>query len=165
MPENRRQSRKRRRRESREDFDQRYRDRTEAKNEAARAELEPLEVGERPLAVTIGAVLSILLAITNVILWIAGVEVRGERQPLFPVLLFGGLLVVMGVGMLRMRYWAVLGMQALLGISLVILVLSVMLAGTIVSSLIIFFLVIIPLGALFWFLIKAMARIQMPERP
>src|SRR5688500_6051763 len=32
--------------------------RTEAKNEAARDELEPLEQGERPLVVTIGAIIS-----------------------------------------------------------------------------------------------------------
>ena len=36
--------------------------RTEAKNEAAREELEPLAEGERPLVVTIAAVISALVA-------------------------------------------------------------------------------------------------------
>jgi len=40
-----------------------------------------------------------------------------------------------------------------------------MLAGSLLSSILTVALAILPLGALFWFLIKAMARIQMPERP
>ena len=40
--------------------------RTEAKNEAAREALEPLAQGERPLVVTIGAVISALVAISSV---------------------------------------------------------------------------------------------------
>ena len=49
--------------------------RTEAKNEAARAELEPLAEGERPLVVTIGAVISALIAVSIVVGYLAGVEV------------------------------------------------------------------------------------------
>ncbi len=165
MAEGPRQKRKRKQREAREEFNVRYRERTERRNEAARAALEPLEEGDRPLAVTVGAVLALVLAALNVALWIAGIEVNGADQPLLPVVVFAVLLVVMGVGMLRMRYWAVLGMQALIGISLLVLTLSVMLAGSLLSSILTVALAILPLGALFWFLIKAMARIQMPERP
>ena len=51
-------------------------ERTEAKNEAARAELEPLAEGERPTVVTVAAVVSGLLALSIVIGWLAGVEVE-----------------------------------------------------------------------------------------
>ena len=63
--------------------------RTEAKNEAARAELEPLAEGERPTVVTIGAVISALIAISAIVGYVAGVQVtrigsdgieQGERD-------------------------------------------------------------------------------------
>jgi len=50
--------------------------RSELKNRAAREQLEPLEEGERPLVVTIGAVLSLAIAISIVVAWLAGVEVQ-----------------------------------------------------------------------------------------
>ena len=49
------------------------------RDEAARAELEPLAPGERPRAVTIAAVLAALLGIANLALLAAGWEVEGER--------------------------------------------------------------------------------------
>ena len=49
--------------------------RTEEKNEAAREALEPLAEGERPTIVTIGAVISALIAISAIVGYLAGVEV------------------------------------------------------------------------------------------
>ena len=66
-------------------------------------------------------------------------------------------------GMWRARYWAVLGMQAPLGILMLIFSVLVLTASN-VLTVVISIAVIAPAGALFWFLIKAMARIQMPER-
>jgi hypothetical protein len=113
--------------------------------------------------VTVGAAVAGVLAIGNPVAFAAGVEVQGKKPSLFSVLLLSVLLGVMAVGMLRMRYWAVLGMQALLGVSLVFSALSVMLAAPLVPGILITVFVLIPAGALFWFLVKAMARIQMPE--
>ena len=73
------------------------------------------------------------------------------------------LLVVAGAGMLALQYWAVLGFQTILGIQIVFF--SLYLIG--VQKL---WQAIIPLvaigllGWLFWKLIRAMARLQMPER-
>ena len=141
---------------------------SEIRNEQARDELEPLEEGERPLVVTIGAVLSILIAASIVIAWLAGVEVQvgntdiNERPSAFqvfpPAILFG----VMGYGMLRARYWAVLGFQAIMAIIMIGAFLT-LIAATSVFQAISTLVVLIAAGALFWFTVKALARIQMPE--
>jgi hypothetical protein len=139
--------------------------RAEAKNAAARAKLTPLAEGERPRAVTVGALVAVAFAIGNLVAWFAGLEVRDERQPFLPVAVLAALLLVTAWGMWRARYWAVLGMQALLGITLLIFGLLILLQATLLQALIYIAVVILPGGALFWFLVKAMARIQMPERP
>jgi uncharacterized membrane protein YdbT with pleckstrin-like domain len=148
--------------------------RTEAKNEAAREALEPLAAGERPTVVTIGAVISALIALSTIVGYAAGVEVtkigsdgieQGEdTAPLVSVVAVVVLMGVMGWGMWKARYWAVLGFQALLVIVLVAASLGLVqatewtqAAGTLV--------LIAGAGALFYFMIKALARIQMPQRP
>jgi hypothetical protein len=54
-------------------------------------------------------------------------------------------------------------MQALLGLLIVILSLVLFTAANVWGVLLILA-IVLPAGALFWFLIKAMARIQMPSR-
>ncbi len=139
--------------------------RSEEKNAAVRASLEPLAEGERPLAVTIGAVVAFLLAVANLGLYLAGVEIDGERpSPLS--LAFPALLLVAAWGMWRARYWAVLGMQAVLALVLIGFSISLMLfaaSGDVLRAAISLF-VLTAAGLLFWFMVKAMARIQMPER-
>jgi hypothetical protein len=74
------------------------------------------------------------------------------------------LLIVVAVGMWRARYWAVLGMQTLLALTIILSSLALLTAVNALAGLIAFVLVA-GCGTLFWFLVKAMARIQMPERP
>jgi anti-sigma factor RsiW len=129
---------------------------------AVRARLEPLAPGERPLAVTVSAILAGLIALSNVVLVIAGYEVDGSR-PVTGALVFAALMVIAAVGMWKLRYWAVLGFEALLGIALVFAALSLLVASNVVAVLLC--LAIIAVAApLFWFLIRAMARIQLPAR-
>jgi hypothetical protein len=147
--------------------------RTEARNQAARQELEPLEEGERPTVVTIGAVVSALIAVSAIVGYAAGVEVtkvgsdgieQGEdTAPLLSIVAVVGLMGTMAYGMWKARYWAVLGFQALLVIVLIAASLGLIQAtdwpqalGTTV--------LIAGAGALFYYMVKAMARIQMPER-
>jgi hypothetical protein len=138
--------------------------RSEAKNAAARAALEPLEPGERPVPVTVGAVIATVLAIGNVVLYLAGVKVSGQKPTLQGI---AGPTVIMAVcayGMWRAKYWAVLGMEALLG--LVIIIFALLLATAENLQAVLVSVAVMGLsGWLFWKLIKAMARIQMPERP
>ena len=138
--------------------------RSEAKNAAVRAELEPLEQGERPLAVTIGAVVTIALVVANIVVYAAGVEVRGDRPAFTGFLMFSALMVTMAWGLWRSKYWAVLGLEALLGLLIVIMGLVGLLSSNL-TDVLICLAILIPSGALFWFLIRAMARIQMPQRP
>jgi hypothetical protein len=140
------------------------RERSEAKNEAVRAALVPLEEGERPTVVTVAAIVAFALAAGNVIAWAAGLKVHGSR-PLFATVAFQALLMgSLAWGMWRARYWAVLGMQAILAILIVILAVLLLKASTALTVVIIVGL-IVGAGALFWKLVHAMARMQMPEHP
>jgi hypothetical protein len=74
------------------------------------------------------------------------------------------ILLVVAAGMWRARYWAVLGMQTLLALAMVGSALAVVGAGN-AGAIVLVIAILVSAGTLFWFLIKAMARIQMPERP
>ena len=133
----------------------------------------PLREDERPTVVTIGAVVSALIAVSAIVGYVAGVEVTKvgsdgieqgeERAPLFSVIVVVALMGTMAWGMWRARYWAVLGFQALLVLVLVAASLGLVQA-TEVAQAIGTTLLIAGAGAMFYFMIKAMARIQMPER-
>jgi hypothetical protein len=137
--------------------------RSRERDDAARAALVPLAPGERPRAVTAAALLAALIAAGNLALIVAGWEVDGER-PVAGGLVFTGVMVAAAVGMWMVRYWAVLGFQVLLGVSLVIALLGLLRASNLAGVLVCFAIIGIA-GPLFWFLIRAMARIQMPRRP
>jgi len=142
--------------------------RSELRNQQARAELEPLAEGERPGVVTIGAIVSFLIAASIVIAWLAGaeVDVRGsdvdERPNPLQVFPPAVLFAVMGWGMMRARYWAVLGFEAIMAIIMVGSFITLIAAATVFKA-ISAALVLAAAGALFWFTVKALARIQMPE--
>jgi hypothetical protein len=142
--------------------------RSRAKDDAARAALKPLAPGERPTAVTVGAIVAVALAVANVIAMIVGWDSLGGdtdegRAAVFTVV-WSVILLLVAWGMWRSRYWAVLGMQTLLAITLVLASLALIGAGSAVSA-IVLVLILVAAGTLFWFMVKAMARIQMPERP
>ena len=135
---------------------------TEARNAAVRAELEPLEPGERPTPVTIGAIVAVVLVIVQIPLYFT---FDGDDRP--PITTFGfftALMLVMAWGMWRSRYWAVLGFQALLALAILVVALAMTVASD-VWTVLICLVVVIPGSALFWFMVKALARIQMPDRP
>ena len=99
------------------------------KDAAARAKLEPLAPGERPRAVTIAAIVAALLGLANLVLLAAGYEVAGRASsPTAGVLIFAALMAAAAIGMWQVRYWAVLGFEALLGIAIVFSALSLLVA-------------------------------------
>ena len=142
--------------------------RSQAKDEAARAALKPLEPGERPTAVTVGAIAAALLAAANLIAVVAGWDgAAGEddrARALAGSILVTGLLCVVAWGMWQSRYWAVLGMQTLLALTLIASSLALVTVNS-AGGAVLLVVIIATAGALFWFMVKAMARIQMPERP
>ncbi len=160
-----RQKRKRRQRGAAQTQPQEPRppSRSEQKNAAARAALEPLAPGERPVPVTIGAIVAAALGLANIAFYFAGFEVDGERPQIVGVLAFSALMLTAAWGMWNVRYWAVLGMQTLLGLLIVIFSLVLVTARDIWGVLLLLA-IIIPTGILFWKMVKAMARIQMPRR-
>ncbi len=142
-------------------------ERSRQKDEAARRALKPLAPGERPTAVTVGAIAAALLALANLVAVILGWDSGTDAdagQALAGSLLVTAVVCLVAVGMWRAKYWAVLGMQTLLAITIVICSLALISVTGIVAALILF-VMLVGAGTLFWFLVKAMARIQMPERP
>jgi hypothetical protein len=136
---------------------------SEVRDQLAREALEPLTEGERPRVVTIGAAISALIALFTVGAWVAGAEVGGERPNVIQVFAPSILFAVMAWGMWNSRYWAVLGFQAVMAILMVGAFLSLIAATSVLGAVTP---VLIGLGAglLFWFTVKALARIQMPDR-
>jgi hypothetical protein len=154
-----RQKRKARGSERRGEIARRY----EERNRAARQALEPLTPLERPAVVTVGAVISGLVAVSVLVAYIVGATVNGDRPPFLQVIIPALLMGAMAVGMWRVRYWAVLGFQAVLALLLLAASLGLLSAhgvGQVLGNLAL----IAVAGTLFYFMIKAMARIQMPSR-
>ena len=136
--------------------------RARERDDAVRARLTPLAPGERPLALRLSALLALLIAVANVVALVAGVRVDGSR-PVAGALLFAAVMGLASLGMWQRRYWAVLGFEALLGVSMVYAVLSLMLAANLLAALLCLAVLVIA-GPLFWMLVRVMARIQTPRR-
>jgi hypothetical protein len=141
--------------------------RSEERNREAREKLEPLEQGERPGAVTVGAIISAVIAL---IFWVStaiaaagGTTVSGRHPNPVQLGLVAVIVSAMAVGMWRARYWAVLGFQTLLVLLLLAAAAGLVTAVT-VWQVIGTLLLMAGAGALFYFMIRAMARIQMPGR-
>jgi steroid 5-alpha reductase family enzyme len=138
--------------------------RAEERNQEAREALVPLGEGERPLVVTVGAVVSTLIVLSIAIGYLAGGEVNGEKprfvQVLAPALLMG----LMAWGMWRARYWAVLGFQLILIFLIFSAVYGLALQAATVTQVLATLALLAVSGTFFFFMVKAMARIQMPSR-
>ena len=155
-----RQKRKARSAERRADMAARY----EERNVAAREKLEPLGEDERPAVVTVGAVISAVVTLLSVLGFALWDVLREDARPnALAVASFALVVGAMAYGLWRMRYWAVLGFQA----SLVLIIIAATLAaissvtvGLVLGNLA----VVVIAGVLFWHMVRAMARIQMPER-
>ena len=137
--------------------------RSRARADDIRAGLEPLAPGERPLAVTVAAGFAALLALANVVVYLVGWDVGGSEPTLRGLLSYCFVLGVAAVGMWFNRYWAVLGFQMLLAGSIIISALFLLRASN--WQAVVFCVGVLAVCApLFWFLIRAMARLQMPSR-
>ena len=135
--------------------------RGEERNQRIRDELEPLAPGERPGAVTVAAVVALVLGILNGVATALG-ETLDDDATVSNVG-FSVILVVAAVGMWKARYWAVLGFEALLGIQVSLSIIAAMFARSVVEALVLVAAAVLG-GWLFWKLVRALARLQMPER-
>jgi drug/metabolite transporter (DMT)-like permease len=138
--------------------------RAEQRNQEAREALEPLGEGERPTVVTIGAVVAALIALSIVAGYLAGVEVNGEKPKLPQVLAPAMIMGVMAWGMWHARYWAVLGFQLILVFLIFSAFFGLVVGASSVGQIAATLALLVVTGAFFYFMVKAMARIQMPTR-
>jgi hypothetical protein len=138
--------------------------RAEQRNREAREALEPLAEGERPTVVTIGAVVAALIALSIVAGYAAGVEVDGEQPRLPQVVAPAVIMGVMAYGMWRARYWAVLGFQLMLVIVLFSAFFGLLVGASSAGQILGTLALLAAAGCFFYFMVKAMARIQMPTR-
>lgn len=138
--------------------------RAEQRNQEAREALEPLAEGERPTVVTVGALVAALVALSIVAAYFAGGDVNGEKpnlaQVAAPTLIMG----FMAWGMWHARYWAVLGFQLILVFLIFSAFFGLVVGATSVAQILGTLALLIAAGAFFYFMVKAMARIQMPTR-
>jgi len=133
------------------------------KDEAVRAALQPLAPGERPWPLKASVALAALFAVANLALLAAGWEIDGDEQPVAGTLIFAGVMFAAAIGMWQKRYWAVLGFEVLLGVTLLGAMLALLRAGNLAAVLLCFAVMAVA-GPLFWLLIRVMARIQLPQR-
>ena len=133
------------------------------KDEAVRAALRPLAPGERPWPLKVCAALAALFAVANLALLATGWEIDGDEQPVAGTLIFAAVMLAAAVGLWQRRYWAVLGFEVLLGVTLLGAMLALLRAGNLAAVLLCLGIMAIA-GPLFWKLIRIMARIQLPER-
>jgi hypothetical protein len=137
--------------------------RSRARDAEAREGLEPLAKGERPGAVTAAAILAFVMAVANIVAAAFG-ETLGSNAIGYTVM-SSGILLACAAGMwFGARYWAVMGFMVVL----VFQILSLSFALIRVERWWYGLLVLVAIGLLGWMffkLIRALARIQMPERP
>ena len=136
----------------------------EQRNQEAREALEPLAEGERPTVVTVGAVVAALIALSILAGYLAGVEVNGEKPKLPQVLAPAMIMGIMAWGMWHARYWAVLGFQLILVFLIFSAFFGLVVGASSVGQIAGTLALLIVAGTFFYFMVKAMARIQMPTR-
>ena len=140
--------------------------RAEERNAAVRAGLDPLAPGERPWPLRIAVVLSVLVAVGNIVQAAIGtnVKVGGTHTNVGGSLIFSVVMLVCAGGMWQLRYWAALGFQALLGIVVVAFVFVALTANDLIR-LGIALAIIAAGGTLFWKMVRVLSRLQMPKPP
>jgi Ca2+/Na+ antiporter len=139
----------------------------EERDRVAREALQPLYEGERPPVVTIGAAFSALIAavflVSTAVAAFTDATVNGDEPNPLQLAPIAAVTGAMAWGMWKARYWAVLGFQMLLVLFLLAGIAGLVGAETVLQAIGTVLLVLICL-AFFIFMVKAMARIQMPDR-
>jgi hypothetical protein len=133
-----------------------------ARDERARAALEPLGPDERPPAPLIAVGLAGLLAVAVLVggLTIHDLSSRGGSLP--GAIFLSAILAALALGMYRRRYLAVLGFEALLALQIILSSLALIIAASLLAAG--EYVVALGLGGwLFWKLVRVMGRIQAGE--
>jgi hypothetical protein len=140
--------------------------RSEERNAAVRATLAPLAPGERPWSLKIASVIALLIGAGDLVTVLINgrFSVGHAHAGASGVILFSVLMLVCAVGMWQLRYWAVLGFQAIL--AFVILFFSLLLLRA--NNLLAVVAAVIVVGGggyLFYKLVRVLSRLSMPKPP
>ena len=139
---------------------------SEERNAAVRATLKPLDSGERPWALKVATLIAVLVGAGDLIVVIidGSFRVGGAHTAPGGVIVFSILMLGCAWGMWHMRYWAVLGFQAILVFVILIFSLLLLRANNLLA--VVTGVVIVGGGGyLFYKLVRVLSRLQMPERP
>jgi hypothetical protein len=128
------------------------------------APLEPLGENERPAALLVAVAVAAVLGLGVIVgaLTVHGLNRHGGS--LAGGLFLGCVLALLGQGMYRRRYWAVLGFEALLAFQIIVTSLALVVASTLLAAGLCLLSIVLA-GRLFWKLVRIMGRIQAGERP
>lgn len=140
--------------------------RSEARNEAVRATLTPLAPGERPWPLKIAALIALLIGASDLVAVLinGSFSVGGAHAGASGVILFSAVMLMCAWGMWQLRYWAVLGFQAVL--VFVILFFSLLLTRAANVLAVVAGVVVVGGGGyLFFKLVRVLSRLQMPKPP
>lgn len=129
------------------------------RGDSARAALTPLAEGERPVTLLVAVGVCVLLAAGVIAGVLSDHELARHGGSVPGGVFLAGVLLALAANMLRRRYWAVLGFEALLAFQILVTSLALVVANSLLAAGIC--LVSIALGGtLFWKLIRVMGRIQ-----
>jgi hypothetical protein len=140
--------------------------RSEARNAAVRATLTPLAPGERPWSLKIAALIALLIGGGDLIAVLINGKFSVGNAHAGPsgVILFSVLMLVCAVGMWQLRYWAVLGFQAILAFVVLFFSLLLLRADNLLA--VVTGVVVVGGGGfLFYKLVRVLSRLQMPKPP
>jgi hypothetical protein len=138
--------------------------RSERKNAAVRATLQPYRSGERPASIWVAVLVAFLIGAGDLVDVLVGGNIGfgGSHPAKAGVILFSVLMLVCAGGMWRMRYWAVLGFQAILAFIVLFFSLALIRASN-VAAVVIAVAVVCGGGFLFYKLVRVLRRLKMPR--
>jgi len=139
--------------------------RSELKDEAIRAGLVPLAPDEHPLALRVAIGVALFIALSNVVLVVAGYELKEDGSGTAAgAYIFAAVMLAAAWGMFKHRYWAVLGFQTVLAITVIIAGLSLLVASNLAAVALCLGVLLLG-GLLFWKLVRVLSRMKMPDNP
>jgi hypothetical protein len=136
--------------------------RSQLRDDAARATLEPLKQGERPVALLVAIGVACLLAIGVAVSAVSVHDLNRHGGSVPGAIFLVVLLVALARGMYERRYWAVLGFEGLLAFQILVTSLALVVAASLTAAGVCLLSVLLG-GWLFWKLIRVMSRIQAGE--
>jgi len=133
-----------------------------ARDEQARAALEPLAPQERPPALLIAVAVAAVLAVAVLVGGLTIHDLSSRGGSLAGAIFLSGILAALALGMYRRRYLAVLGFEALLALQIILSSLALIIAASLLAAG--EYVIALALGGwLFWKLVRVMGRIQAGE--